>query len=1418
MPREELNISTPQRGLYQDTAKEGQPEGTYPYALNAVSSARSEGSNDSYSNTNERSTIEKAQISGIYLGHILRANNGFIIFSKEGEDDIISTIDREGNNYTEVVRTNVLSFQLDARISGVYRILRGCEEVIYFTDGVNEIRTFSITAPELFQEDGEYVSEAFSLVSNPNNPIIYDNIEVVSGGQLSKGSYAFLIQLQRSNGTFTQYLSPTDTIRIRDGRILNDSLGINDNVYADINGGINKQLDIGIGNNSPVKDSILPNINQANKAIRITFNASGLSDIYTGYRYAVIIADAGSGELHALSSPILSLQAGINNTFTYDGSSNGFTDIEVQDVFAINNIIHTAKHLEQLENRLIASNTTEQEFPLADYQVIASLIRSSVVLRNRQATLNTFNKIEAGKGLSSTYGTTTSEISNIKNQGSLQEGEVYAFGIIFCFGDYKTPVYHIPSPPSSESSSTGITSYSPDNTIYKNRHNKDNFWGQDGYGNSLLSQPVRFHQINLLNDNDIDKQIGITFSNINPPSGCTGYYIVRAVQNSEDKRVVDSGLLGHMMLRNNIHSFSTWNPIRTASNTDDNNIKYSDSYMWFFSPRHQFCQENPIFTHIIPRRVMVSNSQGNGGQTGSMVDGQINNNYDGHPNFSAGHVNIENVIDGTTYDPNIHDDSETDTDGQTLIVSWRYLGRIAGGDLRNDTLPISDITYLNPLEDTTNYRNASPDNRIGVCTMSTSSLGQGVYSALFINENTNIYQDYLNANYKVEHVNPVSVNEGDSGLSVTIYNGDVLNHSITLTNTHKIGTKSRHRDTRNDALLRIFGGAAAILGGALSSITGIGAGLGFTLIGGGVASIFSGFDILREGEQYEEEYAAGIRASDIRDVEHEALYNNINYSDDVFIIFAEILDAIIIQTDLPIGFRTQFNKRFFLPSGTTSLPSGITRHPDMGDRKNFDVHQVINFQSNFIGTRLGQYLVNKYTYPDASRTGDGLALSIPSSVELYHINLDYKELLSQESFQHLPLSYNSMSDCSHEFPTRIYYSEQSFQNNQDDLYSRFLANNFVDLESSGGEITAMRSLRNNLIVWTPTALWVYPQSVQRDITGEVSTYIGTGEYFAIPARAVSDDDASSSGCLDKYSILKIEGRLYYLDRINKRLMCYSGNNIEILSNNGLFNFFQENITNDTIYHSGYDRRYNRYLLTKEGSFTISYDITNKFFRSFHSYNPISYIYNNNIFMSVNNNNIHAHNITDTYQRFYGTLHPFIVEYVIAYNPVLSSRADVISIFSRARSINGNILPNYTFNKVIVYNDYESTGEYNLRVLDQSKPEEYNRDKDKNDEYDRTTNKLFVYIEFNEDNFNLNWILNFRDELNEPIFIKPTDNNNYIDKIPNPSATNHDVAYIDIGNIIGRYVVVRLIHDLGDEIELTHNHQLVKSRLSVRNVV
>ena len=236
----------------------------------------------------------------------------------------------------------------------------------------------------------------------------------------------------------------------------------------------------------------------------------------------------------------------------------------------------------------------------------------------------------------------------------------------------------------------------------------------------------------------------------------------------------------------------------------------------------------------------------------------------------------------------------------------------------------------------------------------------------------------------------------------------------------------------------------------------------------------------------------------------------------------------------------------------------------------------------------------------------------------YIMNKDYHKLNNENIFVPLPLQFDYCSACHEDFPYRIAYSEQGFQEEQRDLFKAFLTNNYRDIPAHRGEIWNMWTLDNAIFVHTKESLWrVDPsRNVMSPADGERSIYIGTGDFFSSPPKEILQSETGYLGCQSQWGTQKTESGVFWPDPVQGHIFMMQQNPKDIAMA-GMRNWFEENMEIEiykqyqTIYQepfpfidnpanpagagyvSTYDQRHSRFIVTKKDYKLVSpWDTTN----------------------------------------------------------------------------------------------------------------------------------------------------------------------------------------------------------------------------------
>lgn len=497
-----MAINAP-KGWITDVHPVEQPDNSYRYALNAV---REVDAGDKSLVINERGTVPCVNLPSEPLGQVYVSDNTFVVFLANNE---IGTV--KDCAYTTVLRDECLNFNPTYPVDAVFRV-RGCDTVVYYTDGFNPPRVINLSDPKC------------ELLIPQDTPIDA-TATVTTGGSLTQGSYQLAIRYMDSDQNPSNWSFFAGPYVVYSGT-----------TFTFANGEYNPL-------SRPSED-----IPSSNKSIRVAVQSTDKPF----YQIGLGISTSSSGSIDTV---FLSRPTPIGTTTVIDGNFSSWTQGLIEDIFVDRITIAKAKHIEQIENRLVLANITENERKYCSYQSFVNQIVTKPVVK--------------------TVSTSQLQEGNPRHYDQSQIGymgdEVYMFGIVYVYDDgSQSPVFHIPGRaklpddnilsvvqfatnpsqiPISEVIHLGLQiGDTVDSWRVRNSGTSDRFgyWeGSDRYpmdtdcdGNpvwgDLANQPIRGHRFPSRNtvkhiDDTEAYLLGINFDNvIYPEPDIIGHFFVRA--------------------------------------------------------------------------------------------------------------------------------------------------------------------------------------------------------------------------------------------------------------------------------------------------------------------------------------------------------------------------------------------------------------------------------------------------------------------------------------------------------------------------------------------------------------------------------------------------------------------------------------------------------------------------------------------------------------------------------------------------------------------------------------------------------------------------------------------------------------------------------------------------------------------------
>lgn len=701
--------------------------------------------------------------------------------------------------------------------------------------------------------------------------------------------------------------------------------------------------------------------------------------------------------------------------------------------------------------------------------------------------------------------------------------------------------------------------------------------------------------------------MGIQFSNIQLPlpsdtngEKIIGYYIVRNERIENEKTVLDSAVLGSTLKNKYFISHGHLMPELS------NDTRVQKKIVSMINPEFKFNGRKYADFKII--------QQGSFRRTEAIHSRQ----------------KVNDVLDGTSYNSSRHKSGRSDADGWTLGIKTRdnvtsFTNRTT---LNVEEDRIKEVLYLAALEDrfitdednnNIDVFNLACDNRIGIISLKDDINVPVVNSVPYVylyKDIANPYNNFRTTPY-YKDTNNANYFGNDTISEAIVFGGDSYITPIRYTNSIFYDNRVKLREGKTSVWNYIIGAVLIILAVVLAYFTG-GVSLGLIgaagLIMGGASLIASGIKQDAWNRAYNDLYNKGLRETIadnyvVADGDCSSINNDDckgfakNPEDDEIQWLGETINLWFesaINMNLRQGTSYSIAPDFLNAPGNRELGTTVAEFDD----EFFGSHSI---GTSYIAptTSLDYHMLKKLTYFDfnrkQSRAYIGLALA-----EIYEINPDYLRINKQKIFNHLGLEYDCCSDCNEKFPHRAHHSLQSFQEELTDNFRQFLPNNYRDLEGDTGRITDIFRIKNSLYIHTEEALWHLPQNYQERVTGEIVSFIGTGEFFATPPRKIVDDNNSSAGNTHKWGRLKSKYGILFPCHKESKWYMFDGEKLEPISdnymtsefkqrmrflieeryysNNGFKNYpFRDNPSNiiGTGYISTYDTRKERFIVTKK---------------------------------------------------------------------------------------------------------------------------------------------------------------------------------------------------------------------------------------------
>lgn len=352
--------------------------------------------------------------------------------------------------------------------------------------------------------------------------------------------------------------------------------------------------------------------------------------------------------------------------------------------------------------------------------------------------------------------------------------------------------------------------------------------------------------------------------------------------------------------------------------------------------------------------------------------------------------------------------------------------------------------------------------------------------------------------------------------------------------------------------------------------------------------------------------------------------------------------------------------------------------------------------------------------------------------------------------------------CYSYYPKRVMYSLPQTQELKKDNWKVFLANNYADFNSS---ITAIKAVNQTgvMMLYKNASPTFFTGVDQLQTTQGIKITVGDGGLFSGPMQNLSNAENvfEYASCQSRYGVLNTPAGLFWVSQ-NQGKIFWFNSGLKEISREGMKWWFAKYLpsnlleqfpsfdlldnpiigigcmlaydnTNEILYVSKKDYRlrdefasqityvsgnkfkYQGKTITlgdiryfEDASFTVSYDIKNQKWISFHDWHPDFIISSREHFITAKGSGLWKHNERcDSYCNYYGEDYPFEVEYVSATGQNVSTFRNIeyqLECYKYDDTCQDRFhVLDYNFDAAVIYNTEQISGKLNLRLKPKNDP-------------------------------------------------------------------------------------------------------------------
>lgn len=495
---------------------------------------------------------------------------------------------------------------------------------------------------------------------------------------------------------------------------------------------------------------------------------------------------------------------------------------------------------------------------------------------------------------------------------------------------------------------------------------------------------------------------------------------------------------------------------------------------------------------------------------------------------------------------------------------------------------------------------------------------------------------------------------------------------------------------------------------------------------------------------------------------------------------------------------------------------------------------------------------------------------VPIVEDNYYIyNKTYSKQNKENFFSHLPLTFDPNEECQKDFSHRIIWSDPN-------KWRTYKALAVKDFPKSYGKLVSIDTINNNqVLVRFENKTFIHNVLTTIQTTSGQSAYLGNANMFSAPPVDFGETDLGYAGS-QHHLLLKTEAGHLFIDAKRGGIFLVNGSGVTPISDSGMSKWFGKNLefeiskhfpnVNIDNHYNGigltgvWDAQYQRFIITKldysplpevkdditydaalgiflyknqevvledrryfcNKSWTISYSPGTKSWISFHSYLPNFYIGLNNAFLSGKNSflnnekaSVWIHDVIYTsFQRFYGKLEPYVLEYPFSFklqDEILQNVKDHTTILeyyniSDYYEVNDNVF----FNKAILWNNQQTSGLLNLFPKPKGQMNLYF----KYPIYKPDSKDIIYTKSDNTFNYNTFWDVVKNPNNHYPIWVNSCENKS-IDKVLNNDKLDYSTRSFQKTKLRAKDLKIRHINDVFERYKFISKFVLAATQVSFK---